>query len=78
MSARFWFAALGAAILTIVPLRRETPLAAAPAHRSGRRSTIRRSWRHVYNSDIALVRDVRNLQLARGTSICISWTSPRR
>jgi hypothetical protein len=29
----------------------------------------------VYNSDIALVRDVRNLQLARAT--CASWTSPQ-
>ena len=33
----------------------------------------------VYNSDIALVRDVRELQLPRGTlRLCSSWTSPRR
>ena len=32
----------------------------------------------VYNSDLALIRDVRNLRLGRGTPICTSWTSPRR
>ena len=31
----------------------------------------------VYNSDLALVRDVRNLRLPAGSSTCSSWTSPR-
>ena len=32
----------------------------------------------VYNSDIALVRDVRNLQLRAAPGTSASWTSPRR
>jgi hypothetical protein len=75
MSGRFWFvpvtlaiAALGAA----VPLREPALVSAAPAAPPEATTTTLDDQVElavtVYNSDIALVRDVRNLQIGRGTS----------
>jgi hypothetical protein len=80
MSARFWFPAfvgviaLGAS--TAGPLKPLTPVAAATPADAPQAATAGTTTLDdqvelaltVYNSNLALVRDVRNLQLARGTS----------
>jgi hypothetical protein len=78
MSAKFWFAPVVLAAGTLVPasLHRAVlpPVSVAPgaaAQDSAATTTLDDQVElavTVYNSDIALVRDVRNLQLARGTS----------
>src|SRR5712691_2320042 len=72
MSARFWFASLVIAIAASIPLHRT---ALSPVVRAAAQDPTTTTLDDqvelavtVYNSDIALVRDVRNLQLARGTS----------
>ena len=72
MAARFWFAPLILAlglVGAIVPLRHTAQ--ASPAVQDPATTTLDDQVElavTVYNSDIALVRDVRNLQLTRGTS----------
>jgi hypothetical protein len=74
MSPKFWFAPLMLAVSTLVP--REKELAPAPpvtqaAAPDAATTTLDDQVElavTVYNSDIALVRDVRTIQLARGTS----------
>src|SRR6202521_3829512 len=71
MSARFWFAALVLGIAASVPFHRTalSPVVRAAAQEAAT-TTLNDQTElavTVYNSDIALVRDVRNLQLARGT-----------
>jgi hypothetical protein len=75
MSARFWFAPIVIAIGTLVPLKHvtaprptATPAAAAQDSQTTTLDDQVDLSVTVYNSDIALVRDVRTLQLARGTA----------
>jgi hypothetical protein len=76
MSARYWFAPLTlafAGFASVAPLREPQPVAvAAPATPQDSSTTTLDDQVElavtVYNSDIALVRDVRNLQIGRGTS----------
>jgi hypothetical protein len=72
MSARFWFAPLILAITAVVPSQPAASPSAAPAAAQGSATTTLDDQAElavtIYNSDIALVRDVRNLQIARGTS----------
>jgi hypothetical protein len=78
MSAKLWFApfilAVGALVPASVQRQPASPGAVAPratAQDSAATTTLDDQVElavTVYNSDIALVRDVRNLQLARGTS----------
>jgi hypothetical protein len=78
MSARFWFAPVVLAIGAVVPMSPVLPSAgtaqpavAAAAPQDSATTTLDDQVDlaiTVYNSDIALVRDVRTLQLARGTS----------
>ena len=72
MSARFSFASLVLAIAASLPFHHSvlSPVARAAAQ-DATTSTLNDQTElavTVYNSDIALVRDVRNLQLVRGTS----------
>src|SRR6266850_1091203 len=73
MSARLWAAAvvcLGAGGF-LMPHHVVVPVPAAAARDQDRSTTLDDQTElgvTVYNSDIALVRDVRNLDLARGTS----------
>src|SRR5437762_9357985 len=72
MSPRYWVAALvivGGA--TIGRHTHDPEVAAAPASMQDATTTLDDQAElavTVYNSDLALIRDVRNLQLARGTS----------
>src|SRR6186997_889085 len=72
MSARFWFVLPVLAIAAAVPVGPVASPSAAPATAQDSATTTLDDQVElavtVYNSDIALVRDVRNLQLARGTS----------
>jgi hypothetical protein len=72
MSARFWFAPLVIAIAAGVPFHHAaSSLVVRAAAQDATTTTLDDQAElavTVYNSDIALVRDVRNLQLARGTS----------
>jgi hypothetical protein len=72
MSARFLFPLLVLAVSAVAPLPRSSASTAAPAPaQQTRTSTIDDQTEvaiTVYNSDIALVRDVRNLELGRGLS----------
>ena len=76
MSAKLWFApfvlVVGALVPASVQRSPSSPVAVAPrAQNSASTTTLDDQVElavTVYNSDIALVRDVRNLQLARGTS----------
>ena len=80
MSARFWFAPFVFALTAVVaPARHAVTPATSPAHAAapgavaqGAATTTLDDQTElavtVYNSDIALVRDVRNLQLVQGTS----------
>lgn len=71
MSARFWFAPLVAIIAVAAFHTAASPSAApAPAQDTAATTTLDDQAElavTIYNSDIALVRDVRNLQIARGT-----------
>ncbi len=72
MSIRFWFASLATAIVAAVALHQPTisPPVSAAAQQAVT-STLDDQAElavTVYNSNIALVRDVRNLQIGRGTS----------
>ena len=73
MSARYWIAALvlGGGALACHMHNPEVTVAAAPVATMDATTTIDDQAElavTVYNSDLALVRDVRNLELARGTS----------
>src|SRR5712675_247697 len=74
MSGRFWFAPVTLAIAALgaaVPFREPALVSAAPAAPEATTTTLDDQVElavTVYNSDIALVRDVRNIQMARGTS----------
>ena len=72
MSARFWFALPLLAIAAVVPVGPVASPSAAPATPQDATTTTLDDQAElavtIYNSDLALVRDVRNLQIARGTS----------
>jgi hypothetical protein len=72
MSARFWFASLMLAVGAAVPVRHASLSPVARTAGQGAATTTLDDQSElavtVYNSEIALVRDVRNLELARGTS----------
>ena len=81
MTARFWFAPLILAITAVAPLQPTAPPSLARAESRGPAAAAAQDPATtttlddqaelavtIYNSDIALVRDVRNLQIARGTS----------
>jgi hypothetical protein len=72
MSARFWVPPLLVAITAIAPLHTTVPSAAVPASQEPATTTTLDDQAElavtIYNSDLALVRDVRNLQIGRGTS----------
>ncbi len=73
MSARFWFAPFILAITAVAPVHPTSPPSAAAAAAQDPATTTTLDDQAelavtIYNSDIALVRDVRNLQIARGTS----------
>ncbi len=71
MSRRLLIAALVLAALALLPRAHVPAVSAAPAAQQDRTTTLDDQVElavTVYNSAIALVRDVRNLQLARGTS----------
>src|SRR5436190_9743184 len=71
MSARFWFASLILAIAALAPFHSAAPPTAAAAAQLPATTTLDDQAElavTIYNSDLALVRDVRNIQVARGTS----------
>src|SRR5262245_58706519 len=73
MSARFWFAPVMLALTAVVSVRPSATPAAIPAAPQDTATTTTLDDQAelavtIYNSDIALVRDVRNLQIPRGTS----------
>ena len=73
MSARLWFAPLILALTAVAPFRaapRRAPVQSAGQDRVTTTTVDDQSELAVtvYNSDLALVRDVRNLQVSRGTS----------
>src|SRR5712675_1161456 len=74
MSGRFWFAPVTLAIAALgaaVPFREPALVSAAPAAPEATTTTLDDQVElavTVYNSDLALVRDVRNIQIARGTA----------
>jgi hypothetical protein len=71
MSVRFWFAPLILAIAAVAPFHTAAPPVAAAAAQSPVTTTLDDQAElavTIYNSDLALVRDVRNIQMARGTS----------
>jgi hypothetical protein len=77
MCAKFWFAPFVLAVGTLVPASAQRqPIAPGGAPRGAAQDAAATTTLEdqvelavtVYNSDIALVRDVRNLRLARGTS----------
>jgi hypothetical protein len=71
MSVRFWFAPLILAIAAVAPFHTAAPPVAAAAAQSPGTTTLDDQAElavTIYNSDLALVRDVRNIQMARGTS----------
>jgi hypothetical protein len=76
MSAKFWFAPLILVVGALVPVSVQRPPLSPVAPRAAAPDSAATTTLDdqvelavtVYNSDIALVRDVRNLQLARGTS----------
>src|SRR3982751_2820608 len=71
MSHRFWFAPLVLAAIT-VPFHASAPPSAAAAAQIAPTTTTLDDQAElavtIYNSDLALVRDVRNIQVPRGTS----------
>src|SRR5690242_7556993 len=74
MSARFWFAPLILAVAAFAPFRTAAPPSAEAAQNPAQTpitTTLDDQMElavTIYNSDLALVRDVRNIQLTRGTA----------
>jgi hypothetical protein len=73
MSVRFWLPALVSVVgFAVSPAFRSSPVVSAAAEPTGAQTTTLDDQTElavtVYNSNIALVRDVRTLRLARGTS----------
>ena len=72
MSARFWFASLAIGLAAALALTHASLMPAVRAAAQDATTTTLDDQAElavtVYNSDIALVRDVRNLQITRGTS----------
>jgi len=74
MSARFWFVPLILAVAAFAPFRRVAPPAAEAAQNPAQTPVTTTLDDQaelavtIYNSDLALVRDVRNIQLTRGTA----------
>jgi hypothetical protein len=74
MSARFWFAPLILAVAALAPFRTAAPPAAEAAQNPAQTPVTTTLDDQaelavtIYNSDLALVRDVRNIQLTRGTA----------
>src|SRR4029450_6561273 len=72
MSARFWLASLAIAFAVTLPFHRPQLSPAVEAAAQDPTTTTLDDQAElgvtVYNSDIALVRDVRNLQIGRGTT----------
>src|SRR5690349_12738246 len=73
MSARFWFVPLILAVAAFAPFRRVAPPAAEAAQNPAQTPVTTTLDDQaelavtIYNSDLALVRDVRSIQLPRGT-----------
>src|SRR5678815_728101 len=71
MSARFWLASLILAVAAVAPFHPAAQPAVTAAAQIPATTTLDDQAElavTIYNSDLALVRDVRNLQIARGTS----------
>src|SRR6476660_6011037 len=71
MSSRFWLAPLILGIAAFAPFRTAAPPAVTAAQQTPATTTLDDQAElavTIYNSDLALVRDVRNIQIARGTS----------
>ena len=72
MSVRFWFVLPVLTLAAVVPVGPVASPSAAPATSQDATTTTLDDQAElavtIYNSDLALVRDVRNLQIARGTS----------
>jgi hypothetical protein len=74
MSARYWFAPLILALAAVAPFHTAAPPAVEAAAQNPQNPVTTTLDDQaelaitIYNSDLALVRDVRNIQMARGTS----------
>jgi hypothetical protein len=71
MSVHFWFVPLILTIAAVAPFHTAAPPAVAAAAQTPVTTTLDDQAElavTIYNSDLALVRDVRNIQIARGTS----------
>src|SRR5678815_3842249 len=71
MSARFWLASLILAVAAVAPFHPAAQPAVTAAAQIPATTTLDDQAElavTIYNSDLALVRDVRNIQMARGTS----------
>jgi hypothetical protein len=71
MSARFWFASLFLAVAAVAPFHSPAQPPVTAAAQIPATTTLDDQAElavTIYNSDLALVRDVRNIQMARGTS----------
>src|SRR6478672_2028668 len=71
MSARFWFASLFLAVAAIAPFHSPAQPPVTAAAQIPATTTLDDQAElavTIYNSDLALVRDVRNIQLTRGTA----------
>src|SRR5215467_3133901 len=74
MSARFWFAPLILVVVALAPFRTAAPPSAEAAQNPAQTPVTTTLDDQaelavtIYNSDLALVRDVRNIQLTRGTA----------
>ena len=71
MSARFWFASLFLAVAAVAPFHSPAQPPVTAAAQVPATTTLDDQAElavTIYNSDLALVRDVRNIQMARGTS----------
>jgi hypothetical protein len=71
MSARFWFASLILAVAAMAPFHSVAQPPVTAAAQIPATTTLDDQAElavTIYNSDLALVRDVRNIQMARGTS----------
>src|SRR4029077_16779351 len=74
MSARYWFAPLILALAAVAPFHTAAPPAVEAAAQNPQNPATTTLDDPaglavtIYNSDLALVRDVRNIQMARGTS----------
>src|SRR5215471_865945 len=74
MSARFWFAPFMLALVALAPFHTAAPPAVQAAQNPAQTPVTTTLDDQaelavtIYNSDLALVRDVRNIQMTRGTS----------